>query len=241
MTALEFTLRLGVAFSLGTAIGLERQFRQRMAGLRTNALVATGAGLFVSIESLTPHDQNPTQIAAYIVSGVGFLAGAVIFKENMSVVGLNTAATLWGTAAVGTLAGSGAFLEATIGAAFVLAANVLLRPISQAINRRATEGTEVTTSYRISVSCPSASEQAVRALLFEKLKEQNFTLHEIASQDAPDGADSIEIDATFTAPGRPNAKLEKLVAALARDPAVTAASWKTVSLDEETAPLGASE
>ena len=162
----------------------------------------------------------------------------------MSVVGLNTAATLWGTAAVGTLAGSGAFLEATIGAAFVLAANVLLRPISQAINRRATEGTEVTTSYRISVSCPSASEQAVRALLFEKLKEQNFTLHEIASQDAPDGADSIEIDATFTAPAAVAggvANLEKLVAALARDPAVTAASWKTVSLDEETAPLGASE
>ena len=102
MTALEFTLRLLVAFSLGTAIGLERQFRQRMAGLRTNALVATGAALFVSIATLTPHNENPTQIAAYIVSGVGFLAGAVIFKENMSVVGLNTAATLWATAAVGT-------------------------------------------------------------------------------------------------------------------------------------------
>jgi putative Mg2+ transporter-C (MgtC) family protein len=241
MTAFEFTLRLGVAFGLGTAIGLERQFRQRMAGLRTNALVATGAALFVSIASLTPHNEDPTQIAAYVVSGVGFLAGAVIFKENMSVVGLNTAATLWATAAVGTLAGSGAFLEAAIGAAFVLAANVLLRPISQAINRRAAEGTELTTSYRISVSAPSAAELAVRALLFEKLKQQNFALHEISSEDEPDAHDSIEIEATFTTPGRPNAKLEKLVAALACDPAVTAASWKTVSLDEETAPLSASE
>jgi putative Mg2+ transporter-C (MgtC) family protein len=131
-----FTLRIVVAFALGIAIGLERQWRQRMAGLRTNALVAVGAALFSSISLLMNAGANPTQIAAYVVSGVGFLAGAVIFKEGFSVSGLNTAATMWATAAVGTLCGSGFLAEAAVGAVMVLAANVLLRPIVQRINRQ---------------------------------------------------------------------------------------------------------
>lgn len=101
MSLSGFILRIVVALVLGIVIGTERQWRQRMAGLRTNALVAVGAALFASISILMNAKQNPTQVAAYIVSGIGFLAGAVIFKEGFSVRGLNTAATLWATAAVG--------------------------------------------------------------------------------------------------------------------------------------------
>jgi len=94
ITQLEFAERVGLALAFGSIIGVERQLRQRMAGLRTNALVATGTSLFIMITPLVGAHDNPTQIAAYVVSGIGFLAGGVIFKERLSVSGLNTAATL---------------------------------------------------------------------------------------------------------------------------------------------------
>ena len=145
MTLLEFTLRLVVALILGTVVGFERQYRQRMAGLRTNALVAVGAALFVMLSPVGAAAGTFPQatIAAQVVSGIGFLAGGVIFREGLSVRGLNTAATLWATAAVGALAGFGMIAQAAIGAAGVLAANVLLRPIARRINRAPLDGTEV--------------------------------------------------------------------------------------------------
>src|ERR1700681_3098978 len=130
MTILEFTLRLALALLLGSIVGLERQYRQRMAGLRTNALVSVGAALFVMLAPLGSAG-DPTRIAAQVVSGIGFLAGGVIFREGLSVRGLNTAATLWATAAVGTLAGFGFLPQAAVGALTVMAANVLLRPAVQ--------------------------------------------------------------------------------------------------------------
>jgi putative Mg2+ transporter-C (MgtC) family protein len=144
MDLATFTLRIVIAFLLGIAIGIERQWRQRMAGLRTNALVAVGAALFASLSILMGPNVNQTQIAAYVVSGIGFLAGAVIFKEGFTISGLNTAATMWATAAVGTLCGSGFLPEAGIGAVMVLACNVLLRPIVQRINREPVEPPEET-------------------------------------------------------------------------------------------------
>ncbi|MBV9647251.1 MAG: MgtC/SapB family protein, partial [Candidatus Eremiobacteraeota bacterium] len=153
VTLSEFALRVSIALLLGSAIGVERQWRQRMAGLRTNALVATGTCLFILITPLVRDGANATQIAAYVVSGIGFLAGGVIFKERLSVSGLNTAATLWCTAAVGALVGFGFMLQATIGAAAVLGANVILRPIVQRINRQPAEGTEIVTSYEIRAVC----------------------------------------------------------------------------------------
>ncbi|MDC0836987.1 MgtC/SapB family protein, partial [Limnoraphis robusta] len=86
----ETLLRLTVAFLLGSALGIERQWRQRMAGLRTNTLVATGASMFVILSVMTPGEGSPTRIAAQVVSGIGFLAGGVILKEGLTVKGLNT-------------------------------------------------------------------------------------------------------------------------------------------------------
>lgn len=78
MTWIEFTVWLGIAFFLGSAIGFERQWRQRLAGLRTNTLVCVGASLFVMLSVMTPGDSSPTRIAAQVVSGIGFLGGGVI-------------------------------------------------------------------------------------------------------------------------------------------------------------------
>src|SRR5579871_6414241 len=102
-----FFLRMLVAVLLGAAIGLERQWRQRLAGLRTNALVSLGAAGFVHISLLNSTATDVTRIAAQVVSGIGFLGGGIILKEGLNVRGLNTAATLWCSAGVGTLAGLG--------------------------------------------------------------------------------------------------------------------------------------
>ena len=121
MASIEETfINLAVAMLLGAGIGFERQWRQRMAGLRTNTLVAIGAASFVVFASLIPGDGSPTRVAAQVVSGIGFLGAGIIFREGMQVTGLNTAATLWCSAAIGLLAGSGHPLHASVAAAFVI-------------------------------------------------------------------------------------------------------------------------
>src|ERR1700744_5600710 len=134
LTVAEFALRLGVGVGCGALIGLERQWRARLAGLPTNALVATGATLFV-LYSVATEDSSPTRVASYVVSGIGFLGGGVILREGFNVRGLNPAATLWCSAAVGVLAASGHFLFAVIATAAILAIHLLGRPLGHLIDR----------------------------------------------------------------------------------------------------------
>ena len=98
---------LATAFVLGTAIGFERQWRQRTAGLRTTVLVAVGSAAFSDLGMRLLGADGATRIVSYVVSGIGFLGAGVILKDGTNVRGLNTAATLWCSAAVGTFAGTG--------------------------------------------------------------------------------------------------------------------------------------
>lgn len=106
MFAIPYLLNLLAALALGALIGAERQWRQRMAGLRTNALVAVGAAVFI-LSSVTTSPDSPGRIAAQVVSGIGFLGAGVIMREGMNIRGLNTAATLWCSAGIGVLCGLG--------------------------------------------------------------------------------------------------------------------------------------
>src|ERR1700757_2243490 len=112
-------LNLLVAACLGASIGLERQWRQHLAGLRTNTLVALGAAIFITYARAAGDNEGATRIAAQVVSGIGFLGAGVIFKEGLNVRGLNTAATLWCSGAVGVLAGAGYWRHAALGATLV--------------------------------------------------------------------------------------------------------------------------
>ena len=103
----QAAINLAAAVVFGSVIGFERQWRHRLAGLRTNTLVALGAASFVVFEALVSNESSPTRVAAQVVSGIGFLGAGVIFREGLTVRGLNTAATLWCSAAVGVLAGAG--------------------------------------------------------------------------------------------------------------------------------------
>ncbi|HTD34566.1 MAG TPA: MgtC/SapB family protein [Candidatus Elarobacter sp.] len=235
MTVLEFTLRLALALVLGSVVGFERQYRQRMAGLRTNALVSIGAALFVMLSSFNSMG-DPTRIAAQVVSGIGFLAGAVIFREGLSVRGLNTAATLWATAAVGTLAGFGLLYQAAIGAVAILAANVLLRPIVQRINRAPVDGTEVVTSYEVRAVCREDVEDRVRQTMIASVRGNAITLRAVYSEDI-EATNRVEVIADVAVAGRADARLEKIVSRLGVEPGVSAVSWRTVPTDPDEQPM----
>jgi len=229
VSSATFIERILIALLLGIAIGIERQWRQRMAGLRTNALVAVGAALFASISILMNATVNPTQVAAYIVSGIGFLAGAVIFKEGLSVRGLNTAATLWATAAVGTLSGSGFVVQAAIGAIAIVSANVLLRPIVQRINRQPLDQSELSQVYEIAVTCSGQYEETVRANVLAQIRSTTLLLRSLESHDVD--AQRVQVKAVVAASNRADSKLERIVGRLSLDPTIVAASWQLTSVE----------
>ena len=95
MTTYEMILRLAVALAGGMVIGMERQWRHKMAGLRTNVLVAVGAAMFCLIAAMRDHEASPTRMAAQVASGVGVLGAGVILREGLHIRGLHTAATPW--------------------------------------------------------------------------------------------------------------------------------------------------
>jgi putative Mg2+ transporter-C (MgtC) family protein len=147
---IDFGIRMFAALFLGGVIGLERQWRQRMTGLRTNGLVAVGSAMFIMMGGLIAGDGSQGRVAAYVVSGIGFLGGGVILKDGFNIRGMNTAATLWCTAAVGTLAGLGHLGLAAMGAAGVLSANLILRPVAFRIkNTRSSTGSAVPAAPRM--------------------------------------------------------------------------------------------
>jgi len=164
----HFAIRLGLALVLGGIVGAERQWRQRIAGLRTNALVAAGAAMFVMVAGLAPRPDDSFRIAGQIVSGIGFLGAGVILRNGLNVSGLNTAATLWCSAAVGTLSGYGMFGSAIIGAIAVLGANVGLRPIARALSRGPGAADEEVT-YLFRITARANQEAHLRALLLQSL------------------------------------------------------------------------
>lgn len=208
-------------------------------GLRTNALVAVGAALFESISILMDARINPTQVAAYVVSGIGFLAGAVIFKEGLSVRGLNTAATLWATAAVGTLSGSGFVGEAAIGAVAIIGANVLLRPIVQRINRQPLDQSELSLPYDITVTCHGQDEETVRASVLAQIRATALMLRSLESHNVD--PERVQVKARVVTTSRADTKLERIVGRLSLDPTIVAASWTLASGDEGGAEAEAEE
>lgn len=232
MTATHFAINLASAFVFGAIIGVERQWRQRMAGLRTNTLVAVGAALFVLLAEMVTGTDATLRVAAQVVSGIGFLGAGVIMREGLSVRGLNTAATLWCSAAVGTLAGAGYLREAMMGTLAVLVANTILRPIGLKIDRRpADQGEANDVTYVLRLGCRSDSESHVRALLLHAVQPTPLALRSLHSEDVePTGR--TEVRATLLSAGRQDTLLEEIVARLSIAPDISSISWEVVANEE---------
>jgi putative Mg2+ transporter-C (MgtC) family protein len=227
MTWYSFAIRLVVALSLWALVGAERQWRQRTAGLRTNCLVAVGSAMFVMMGGLTSGDGSQARVAAYVVSGIGFLGGGVILKDGFSIRGLNTAATLWCTAAIGTLAGLGYATLSFVGTAAILAANLLLRPLAQRINRTPVQAPEELVLYLVECVCRTSDEGHVRALLLENIGRTHLLLYALHSED--EETNRVRVRAQVKSVGRKDDLLEQIVTRLSLEPGVTTIRWEIVS------------
>jgi putative Mg2+ transporter-C (MgtC) family protein len=144
--SLEIVTRVVLAAVLGGAIGLERELREREAGLRTHMLVAVGAALFTMVSAYAWSDWqfsnreglvfDPTRIAAQVVTGIGFLGAGAIIRQGLSVRGLTTAATLWVVAAIGMASGVGYYEAAFVTTALVLLSLWPLRVLAYRLSAR---------------------------------------------------------------------------------------------------------
>ncbi|MEV6776263.1 MgtC/SapB family protein [Streptomyces syringium] len=238
---------IAAGLGFGAVIGLERQWRSRMAGLRTNALVSAGSALFVLLSQYGFADATSTagydgsRVAAQIVSGIGFLGAGVIMRDGLSVRGLNTAATLWCSAAVGALAGTGLYVVAGLGTAGVVGANTLLRPLARGLDRKPRGGSEVATDYYFEVVCTAPEEAHVRTLVVQSLARPGFRLRSVHSVDA-ETAGKVTVAAELTTERRDDSLLEEAVSRLSLEPTVSAVSWTVLhgpdDADEPDEPSG---
>jgi putative Mg2+ transporter-C (MgtC) family protein len=226
---LDSLVSLFGAFVLGTLIGAERQYRQRGGGLRTHVLVAVGAATFVDIGMHLNGNAGATQIIAYVVSGVGFLGAGVIMKQGSNVWGLNTAATLWCSAAVGACAGADLAIEAVALTAFVLAGNTLLRPLVNAINRAPLDEGSTEAIYEVHMRTSAGHDDDGRELLREELEAASYPLREIEVSEREQGG--AEFVATLSGTTANPRELEAIVARLERNPIVQSASWSVRTTD----------
>ena len=130
----DFILRLFTAFIFGSIIGFERQWQMKSAGLRTNTLVSVGSAAFILLSIIiTKYEGDPSRIAAQIVTGIGFLGAGVILRDGLTVQGLNTAATIWCSSSVGSLAGFGLYKEAAAVTFIIVITHLLYRPVSNCL------------------------------------------------------------------------------------------------------------
>lgn len=138
----EGLIRVALAALLGGVIGLEREIREKEAGLRTNMLVAMGAALFTvsSLQFAEFYTEwpgsirfDPSRIISNIVTGIGFLGGAVIFKTERKVVGATTAASIWAVTAVGIAAGGGRYITAVGATVLIIVVLLVVGLLEQAV------------------------------------------------------------------------------------------------------------
>jgi putative Mg2+ transporter-C (MgtC) family protein len=227
--------RLLVALVLGSFIGAERQWRQRAAGMRTNTLVCFGAAAFVDLGN-TVGGPSTTNVISYVVSGVGFLGAGAIMKEGGSIKGLNTAATLWCSAAVGACAGAGEMLDAVFVTAMLLGINLVFRPVSRYIDRRSIARSlrrkDRPVLYRITTVGPVDHEPEMRALLLKAIAERPLVLHELRTEDIGD-SDEVLLQAEVQSEMQDNQLLEQVTNQLRDNEFVSKVEWAEASLESE--------
>jgi putative Mg2+ transporter-C (MgtC) family protein len=249
---LDFLLRLLLATGCGLLIGLERQYRSRTAGLRTHALVAAGAAVFVLFGEQAALAEAPLQITAYVVSGVGFLGGGVILRQGFTVQGLNTAATLWCSAAVGCQAAAGHLIPALATTAVVLGVHLLLRPVGRLVDRAPAAKDEAVGAYTVLVLVRRKHERHLRAQLLQALTEPDVTVQGLATRTDTDRADpdrtdpdridsgdpatsssdaTVQLRADLLIEGNAATTLDAVVTRLSLEPGVRSVSWRSEDPD----------
>lgn len=219
MDLTTFIIRITICFILSILIGLERQLRHRMVGLRTNVLVCIGAFLFVYL-SFGINVTDQTRIAAQVVSGIGFLGAGVILRDGNKIKGLNTAATLWCVAAIGTLCASGLVVEATIGTIFVLLSNIILRLFSLFIMNKIKANAKE--KYTIRINCKKAKEEKVRTNFAKIIDSNNLVLDSLERSEITEEEIKLKAIMITSTPS----KVEMVINKISTDPGVIGITWE---------------
>jgi len=190
--------------------------------LRTNALVALGAAGFVTFAALFPSDINPTRVAAQVVSGIGFLGAGIIFRDGFNVHGLNTAATLWCSAAVGMMAGAGHLPYAAVLTGLIVFINLALRPIVRLINKFTRTKPSKERLFQMRLRCARSDEREMRAFLVRNLAVNNLYLSatEVAGDDK-----EVEIIANIHGEDATERNIERSISQIAMEPRITRTFW----------------
>lgn len=225
MVYTDFVLRISLSVLLGFFIGLERQLTGHPAGIRINVLICMGTSFFTLFPMIYGSDQV-FRVGSSIISGVGFLCSGVIFKDSGTVRGMNTATTLWCTAAIGILASTGMFTMAVSAAGILIGSNLILRPLARKMNPIAV-GDESEKEYCITVLCQEDAEQEIRLLLINSNSSKTLYLNHLESGDVV--GDKVEIIAKYCSAGKPkNNVLEAIVGQALELPEVISAGWEVL-------------
>lgn len=198
-----------------------------MAGTRTNALVAAGAASFVMAGMLIEGDPSAAgRIASYVVSGVGFLGAGVIFKDGGTVRGLNTAATIWCSAAIGVLCGFGHMELALLLSLAVLFTNIGLRRLSFLVRPALPEAEITEGHYLIELTCLATEETHLRTLLLSIISAAPVSLQAIHSEDEPNNRTRLRAEVLVA--GQNHRVIEDIAMRLSLEPGVSSLTWSVV-------------
>lgn len=220
----DFIVNVYSALGLGLLIGLEREFRQHPAGLRTNALVCVGSALFMSLTFLLHDVGSPTRIASYIISGIGFLGGGVIIKQGVNIRGMNTAATLWCSAAVGALCGSGHWGFAMSGAFTILLVHLIFRPVSNWV-LHLDRFSEEELNFKINVVITFGKDIPIRDMFVKFMESNPALLLKSLTTAKQEALKETEITAQMVSPVNQQKAILNLINILNEEPGVRVVSW----------------
>lgn len=225
-----FAIRLLIAAVLGSIIGFERQWTRHRAGILTNVIVCIGSFSFTSFGYLVSGGNTDlTRIAAQVVSGIGFLGAGVIIRDGGNVKGLNTAATVWASAAVGILCCLENICFAMFVASIIVVLHLILHPISDKIDKmkkyEKTKNFKNEKLYKISVICPDEFEYEVRKNIMHIIKnESEALLHTLESTNA--GETNTKIRAFITTKTDNDVLIESLLTKVGKTEEIISAGWK---------------
>jgi putative Mg2+ transporter-C (MgtC) family protein len=200
MTLKTFVLQILLALALGSVIGLERQWHRRLVDLKTNALVCLGAALFMLTAATPAGYVEPIRMAAQIVVGVGFIGGGLLFRDGTQTRGINTAATLWCSAAIGTLCGLGRPAEAVIATLLLVLANTLLRIVARRLQLRMGLSDSLTEQLRFDIECRPPQTAAARRAIEAALTRRRGELRSVSEARATPETTRLSVVAAFESP-----------------------------------------
>lgn len=227
-----FLLYLVICFGLSFLIGVERQFRRRIIGLRTTILVSIGAFLYVSL-SFALESDDLTRIAAQVVSGIGFLGAGVIIKDGLKIRGLTTAATLWCDAAIGVLCAAGAIYQAIAGTLVILFANVILRYVNILINEKIDER-HMEEVFEIKLITQKDLVSKIKNLINDFIKNNNKAGIELKGFDICENDQNVDLIFRLSVPKLLNRNLHRLIDDIYNKYDIKKMNWtKIMEVDNE--------